>query len=137
MHHHVTCTLHHPTIHLPLYLIPITSGGRYNLWSYISCSLLHFTITFNHKVHRLISTVPKPSLQPSLCHRISVTPTAVKMLHKDTHVYTAIISFWKEKGQQNITNCSVHFYKFISSQFLHPYVSATSFFNGVKFPLYL
>ena len=77
-------------------LIPIISCGRNKLWSYTLCSFFQFPITSSHK-----------SLQPDQhcsqtqstvlpqCHRTRVTPTAVKILHKHTRVYTAITGFLK------------------------------------------
>jgi len=43
------------------------------------------------------------------CHRTSVTFTAIKILHKHTQVYSAIISFWKDQGVQNITKLQCAF----------------------------
>jgi len=46
-------------------------------------------------VYILISTIPKLSLQSFL----NVTPTAIKILHKHTQVYTAIATFMKRRKE--------------------------------------
>ena len=84
-------------------LILIVSGGRYNLWSHTLCSFLQLPITFSQKSletdqhfsHTQSTVFP-------LCHRTTVTPTAIKIPCKQTYVYTAWICFWKEEGVQNI-----------------------------------
>ena len=79
-----------PSIILMIY------GGRYNSWSYSLCSFLQFPITFSPKslgiYQRCCQTQCTVFLQ---WHKPSVTPTAIKILHKHTHVYTIITSFLK------------------------------------------
>jgi len=48
-------------------------------------------------------------IQCPLISRISVTCTDVKILAKETHVYTAIASFLKEEEEQNITKLQCAF----------------------------
>jgi len=91
-------------------LIPIVSGGWYNLWSHTLCSFLQFHITFNQKslqTDQHCSQTQSTVLHQ--CHRTSVTFTAIKILQKHTHVYSAIISFWKDEGVQNITKLQCAF----------------------------
>ena len=84
-------------------LILIVSGGRYNLWSHTLCSFLQLPITFSHKSTQTDQHFSQtPSTVFPLCHRTRVTLTAIKIPCKQTYDYTAIISFWKEKGVQNI-----------------------------------
>jgi len=70
-------------------IILITSGGRYNLWRYTLRTFLQHPITFDHKSLRTdqLSSQTQSTVFPQ-CHRPSVTPTAIKILHKHTHVYT-------------------------------------------------
>ena len=62
---------------------------------------IHFAVFSNLllllviKVYTLISTVPKPNLQSSLNVTNQVPTPNYKILHKHTHVYTAIASFVK------------------------------------------
>jgi len=61
--------------------ILITSGQRYILWSYSSCSFIHFPITFRCKtLDTLNSTIPIFSLQSFLkvTHQVSYTSTYKK-----------------------------------------------------------
>jgi len=60
----------HPSI------ILITSGDRYKLWRYLSCSFIHFPTTFSRKsLHTLITAIPKFSLQSFLIdtHQVKYT----------------------------------------------------------------
>ena len=104
-------------------LILIVSGDRYNLWSYTLCSFLQFPITFSHKS---IQTDQHCSQTQSTafpqCHRTRVTPTAIKLLCKHTYAYTAINSFWKEDGVQNITKLEC---AFLQIHFLSNFSSST------------
>ena len=67
-----------------------------NLWSYTLRSFLHFPITFNHKS---LQTDQHCSQNP--VHSLSSVPqtkcqhTAIKIVPKHTHIYTAIASFLK------------------------------------------
>jgi len=54
-----------------------------------------FLLLSDIKVYRLISTVPKPNLQSSLNVTDQVSTHSYKILHKHTHVCTAIGSFLK------------------------------------------
>jgi len=57
-----------------LHIILITSGERYKLWSYSSCSFIHFPITFRYKtLNTLNSTIPIFSVQSFLkvTHQVS------------------------------------------------------------------
>ena len=90
---YVTFVLHDQAIHLSS-IILIISGGRYNLWSYTLCSFLQLPITFRH--NSLTTDQHCSQTQSAIyshCHKPSVTPTAIKILCKPTHVYTSIASF--------------------------------------------
>jgi hypothetical protein len=92
---YASCILHDTANHLPSFLssiILITSGGRYNLWRYTLCTFLQYPITFNHKSLR---TDQFCSQTQSTAFAPSVTPTGIKILRKQTHVYTSIASFVK------------------------------------------
>jgi len=67
---------------------------QYNLWRYILCTSLQYPITFNHKSLRTdqLCSQTQSKVFPK-CHRPSVTPTTIKILRKETHVYTSIASF--------------------------------------------
>ena len=62
---------------------------------------IHYAIFSNFlllsaiEVYRLTRTVPKPNLHSSLNVTDQVPTHSYKMLHKHTHVYTAITSFVK------------------------------------------
>jgi hypothetical protein len=62
---------------------------------------IHYAVFSNFQllsvieVYRLISTVPKPNLQSFLNVTDQVPTHSYKILHKHTHVYTAIASFLK------------------------------------------
>jgi len=96
--YYVSCILHDSQS--PSFLssiIVITSSGRYNLRSYKLCSFLQYPITFNHKIlwtdqlcSQTLSVFPQ-------CHRPNVTDTTIKILRKQTHVYTSIASFVEAK----------------------------------------
>jgi len=77
-------------------IILIISGGRYNLWRYMLCTFLQYPITFNHKSPQTdqLCSQTQSTVFPQ-CHRPSVTPKAIKILRKQTHVYTSIASFVK------------------------------------------
>ena len=116
--HLMSHTLHERAIHLPS-TIPITCGGRYNLWSYTVCSFLKYPISFSHNS---LSTNQHCSQTQSTvfpqCHSQIVTPTAIKILCKHT------ISIFKlsksRKESKSLWSCSRHYSKLISSKFLHP-----------------
>jgi len=138
-------------------LILIVSGGRYNLCSHTLCSFLQFPITFSHKSLQTDQHFSQTqSTAFPQCHRTRVTPTAIKIPCKYTYVCTAIISFWKEEGEQNITKLQCAFLQIhllSISSLTNPYclmplhntssyplfknfknVSAMSSFYGVKSP---
>ena len=77
-------------------IILIISGGRYNLWRHKLRTFLQYPITFNHKslpTDQLCSQT-QSTVFPQ-CQRPSVTTTAIKIIRKQTHVYTSIVSFVK------------------------------------------
>ena len=91
-------------------LILIVSGDRYNLWSFTLCSFLQFPTTFSHKSLQTDQHCSQTlSTAFPQCHRTRVTPTAIKIPCKYTYVCTAITSFWKEEGEQNITKLQCAF----------------------------
>ena len=58
------------------HIIPITSGERYKLWNYSSCSFIHFPITFRCKsLNTQNSTIPIFSLHSffKVTHQVSYT----------------------------------------------------------------
>ena len=74
---HISCHtpyMNQPFTFLPS-IIPITSGGRYNLWSYTLCSFLQYPISFSHNslsTNQLCSQI-QSTVFPQ-CHSQSVTP---------------------------------------------------------------
>jgi len=85
---HITCILHDPAIHLPSVLNSNTIWWRYNLWSYTLCSFLQYPSTYGHNSLRTDQVCSQTqSTGFSQCHIASVTPTYMKMLCKDTHMF--------------------------------------------------
>ena len=72
------------------------------------------------KAYRLISTVPKPCLQTFLDVTEQVTHIAIKILYKKLILKLQYLVSEMRKGCKTLQSCSVQFYKFISSKFLHP-----------------
>jgi hypothetical protein len=73
---------------LPFSLIVTISAGRYNLWSYTSCRFLQYSISFSHKSLRPnLHCCQTQSTVFSQCHRPSITPKFMKILHKHTRLY--------------------------------------------------
>ena len=93
---HMHSTWHSQTPSFLSSIILITSRGRYNLWRYTLRTFLQSPITFNHKSLQTdqLCSQTQSTVFPQ-CHRPSVTPTTIKILHKHTHVYTSIASFVK------------------------------------------
>ena len=107
--YHVTFILHDQAIHPSSFhsIILIISGGRSNLWSYTLCSFLQFPITFSHKSPTTDQYQHCSQTQSTVypqCHRPTVTPTSIKILHKQTHtcLYFNSHIFRKQDGEQNI-----------------------------------
>jgi len=85
-----------PISFLPFFHYSNNIWRQYNLWRYKLHTFLKYPITFNHKILRtdqLCSQI-QSTVFPQ-CHRPSVTPTTIKILHKHTYVYTSIASFVK------------------------------------------
>ena len=106
--YHVTFILHDQAIHPSSFhsIIRIISGGRSNLWSYTLCSFLQFPITFSYKSpttdqHQHCSQT-QSTVYPQ-CHRPTITPTSIKILHKQTHtcLYFNSHIFRKQEEHQN------------------------------------
>jgi hypothetical protein len=103
-------------------LLPIIlkiSGGRYNLWSYISCSFLQFPITFNQKKSEDWSALfPNPvyslsSVSQTKCH------THKRKYYINTHVYISIVILLASRKKcKTLWSCCEHYSKLISSQLL-------------------
>jgi len=93
---HMHSTWHSQSPSLLSSIILIISGSRYNLWRYTLRTFLQYPITFNHKNLRTdqLCSQTQSAVFPQ-CHRPSVTPTNIKILHKYTYVYTPIASFVK------------------------------------------
>ena len=100
---HVTCTLHDLASHLPFFL---NSASTWWQVQFMKLYIMQFSIISYYfrpqkSTHWSALSQTQSTVFPQ-CHRTRVTPTAIKILCKQTYVYTAIISFWKEKGEQNI-----------------------------------
>jgi len=69
---------------------------QFNLRRYTLHTFLQYHITFNHKSLQTdqLCSQTQSTVFPQ-CHRPSVTPTTIKILRKQTHVYTSIASFVK------------------------------------------
>jgi len=122
---HISCRMHStwPSQSLSFLspIILIISSGRYNLWSYVSCRFLHYSITFGHKIlqtdchcSQTQSTVFPQRYKPN------VTPTVMKILGKDTHVYISTVMLSESrKESKTLQSCSSeHCSKLICSQHL-------------------
>jgi hypothetical protein len=85
-----------PITFLPFFHCSNNIWWQYNLWRYTLLNFLQYPITFNRKSLRtdqLCSQI-QSTVFPQ-CHRPSVTPTTIKILRKQIHVYTSIASFVK------------------------------------------
>ena len=102
---HVSCHIHSTwpshSISFLSSIILIISSGKYNLWSYTLCSFIQFPVTFSHKSLRTDQHCAQSTVY-SQCHRPSVTPTSIKILHKHTRLYFNQHAFRKQEGEQNI-----------------------------------
>jgi hypothetical protein len=94
-------------------IILMTSVERYNLWSYVSCRLLHYPITFGHKILRSDRhcSQTQSTVFPH-CHKPNVTPTVMKLLCKHTHVYISTVMLSESRKKNKILwSCSEHYWK--------------------------
>jgi hypothetical protein len=92
---------------------------RDKLWSFSSCSIIHFPITFRCKsLNTLNSTIPIFSLQSSLkvTHQVSYT-SIYKKYWVNMHTFVSQNHVFRQ--QSKIIRCSVHYSKFMSSLFLN------------------
>jgi len=120
-------------------IILIIFCGRYNLWSYISWRFLHYLITFGHKILRIDQQCSQTqSTVFAQCHSQIVTPTAIKILCKHTHM--SIFKFsWYQKGGRRanlyepVVSITAHYYplKFLILQSL--FLNTTQ--KYFKFPI--
>jgi len=88
--------------------ILITSTDRYKSWSYLSCSLIQFPITFGRKsLNSLITTIPKFSLQSFLIvtHQVKHTRVFKKILGKHTRVSISKVTFSHGKEKYDDVVC--------------------------------
>jgi len=93
------CHINQQFISFP-HIILITSGERYKLWSYSSCSFIHFPITFRCKsLNTLNSTIPIFSLQNFLkvTYQVSYTSIYKKILGKHAHFCISMSRFQRAK----------------------------------------
>jgi len=92
----MTNILHDTANHLPFFHYSNNIWWQYNLWRYTSHTFLQYPVTFNLKTLQTdqLCSQTQSTVFP-YCHRPSVTPTAIKMLRKQTHVFTSIASFVK------------------------------------------
>jgi hypothetical protein len=90
------------------------------IYSYISCRFLHYPITFVHKILEIDQHCSQTqSTVFAQCHSQNVTPTAIKILCKHTHVYIYIFMVSeRRKESKSLWTCSEHYSTLLSSQFL-------------------
>jgi len=97
-------------------IILIIFSSRYHLWSYISLRFLHYPITFVHKTLRIDQHCSQTQSTVFIqCHSQIVTPTAIIILCKHTHM--SIIKFsWYQKGGRRanlyepVVSITAHYY---------------------------
>ena len=93
-----TCLMSHSFhINKPFNFFPLLHNSN-NIWWQVQlmklhimqlCSFFQFSITFSHKSLRTNQHFSQTqSTVYSQCHRPSVTPTTIKILHKQTHTHT-------------------------------------------------
>ena len=84
------------------HIILITSGKRYKLWSYSSCSFIHFPITFRRKtLNTLNSTIPIFSVQSFLkvTQQVSYTHIYKKNTGYTCTIFISKVTFSDSKAK--------------------------------------
>ena len=104
------------------HIILITSGERSKIWSYSSCSLIHFPITFRcNSLNTLNSTIPIFSAQSLLkvTHQVSYT-RIYKKYWVNMHTFVSQKSRFQTTKQNNMKMfCALLQIRFLSISSFH------------------
>ena len=136
---HVTCTLHDPAINLLFFL---NSNCIWWPVQFMKSYIMQFSpISYYFQAQKSTdwsALFPKPLYSLSSTSQNKFQNTAIKVLCKQTYVYTTIISFWKDEGVANITKLQC---AFLQNHFLSNSSSSNPYclmplHNTSSFPLF-
>jgi len=110
VHRHVTYTLHDLTIHLPFFFNSNNISWQEQFMKLYTMQSWPISYYFQSlKSMGWSALLPNPVYSLSSMSQNKCQHTTIKILCKQTHVYTAIASFLKEEGEQNITKLQCAF----------------------------